>query len=478
VKSNYKVVVLVSFFLLLLLIGSSISNYIISMQATQKQLKTQSLPLSVDNIYTAIQQQIIKPSLVASMMANDTFVKDWIVNDENNTKKIQQYLESIKNQYNMMLTFLVSERTLNYYTQDGLIEKIEKGDTTDNWYYKFKNVPEHHEVNLDWNKYISNNMIMFINYKIFDKKFHYLGTTGIGIQVSYIDEMLTMFKNTYHLQVSFIDKNANIIISNKKDSQQNKNLDDVAGLKDLKDQILSNNSTIIEYKVNSKIYILNTKYIKELNVYLLVEAKLDDFIVDTKKTFYLSLSISIFLTIFVAIIIILVIKKYSKQLEKLAENDSLTNIPNRRNFIETFENFLLLSQRNKSPLSLLFIDLDDFKSINDSHGHNIGDIVLKEFALTLKKSIRQTDLFARWGGEEFVVAFIDTSSSQAIEITHKIQTNCENNMAIKSAIGRPLTLSAGIANVLERDTVDSIISRADRAMYEAKESGKNSIKIL
>ena len=448
------------------------------MQATQNQLKTQSLPLSVDNIYTAIQQQIIKPSLVASMMANDTFVKDWIVNDEKNTKKIQQYLESIKNKYNMMLTFLVSDSTLNYYTQDGLIEKIEKNDTTDNWYYEFINTQEHHEINLDWNKYISNDMIMFINYKIFDKKFHYLGATGIGIQISYIDEMLAMFKNTYHLQVSFIDKDANIIISNKKDSQQNKNLDEIAGLRDIKDIILSKNSTITEYKVDSKTYILNTKYIKELNIYLLVEAKLDDFIVDTKKTFYLSLSISIFLTIFVAIIIILIIKKYSKRLEKLAEYDSLTNIPNRRNFIETFESFLLLSQRKKSPLSLLFIDLDDFKNINDSHGHNMGDLVLKEFALTLENSIRKTDLIARWGGEEFIVAFIDTPSSQATEITHKIQKNCENNITIISAIGRSLTLSAGITNLLDEDTIDSIISRADRAMYEAKKSGKNSIKIL
>ena len=83
----------------------------------QQQLKTQSLPLSLDNIYTEIQKQIIEPYLVSSMMANDTFVKDWLLHDEESVTRITQYLDMVKNKYGMFATFLVSEQSRNYYRE-------------------------------------------------------------------------------------------------------------------------------------------------------------------------------------------------------------------------------------------------------------------------------------------------------------------------------------------------------------------------
>jgi len=140
VLSNYKIVILISFFLLLLSVGSSTSYYMITMKGTEKQLKNQALPLSVDNIYTSIQKQIIEPSLVASMMANDTFVKEWLKNKEVNDIQIQRYLDSIKNKYGLFMTFLASEKTLKYYTQNGIIEEIKPSDSVNDWYYEFKNI--------------------------------------------------------------------------------------------------------------------------------------------------------------------------------------------------------------------------------------------------------------------------------------------------------------------------------------------------
>jgi len=179
-KSNYKIVILVSFFLMLLSVGSSISYYMVSMNSMEKQLKTQSLPLSVDNIYTDIQKHIIEPYLVSSMMASDTFMKDWLINEEKNTLKIQKYLDSVKNRYGMLVSFLVSNKTQNYYTQDGFIEKIDRNNLINKWYFDFKNTEQNHEINLDLNDNISDSVIMFINFKILDDNFHYLGATGVG----------------------------------------------------------------------------------------------------------------------------------------------------------------------------------------------------------------------------------------------------------------------------------------------------------
>ena len=109
-NSKYKIVILISLLLITLSISITFINYFVSLNSTEKHLKTQSLPLSLDNIYTEIQKHIIEPYLVSSMMANDTFVQDWILNDEVNNHKIKEYLDAVKNKYAMFATFMVSER--------------------------------------------------------------------------------------------------------------------------------------------------------------------------------------------------------------------------------------------------------------------------------------------------------------------------------------------------------------------------------
>lgn len=115
-----------TFLLVSFSVGSSVLNYVKSLEETQIQLKERSLPLSIDNIYTEVQKNLIEPTLVSSMMAHDTFLKDWLILEETETEKIAKYLETIKNKYHMFSTFLVSEKSGNYYTSKGLLEKSKK----------------------------------------------------------------------------------------------------------------------------------------------------------------------------------------------------------------------------------------------------------------------------------------------------------------------------------------------------------------
>ena len=475
IKSNYKVVILISFFLLVLSIGSSVSYYIVSMNSMEKQLKTQSLPLSVDNIYTDIQKHIIEPYLVSSMMASDTFMKDWLVNEEENTLKIRKYLDSIKNKYGMLVSFLVSEKSQNYYTQDGLVEKVNKENSTNKWYFDFKNLEEKHEINLDLNDNISDTVIMFINFKILDDNFNYLGATGVGIKISYINEMLQRFRTNYKLKVMFLDKDGNIILSEDHKYGTVENISNRVEYKNLKNAILANKTNQIEYSHKGSIYILNTKYIKELDIHLLVEAKLDDFTQDTKQNFYINLAISLLLTLIIAIIIIKIIRDYNSKLENLAKYDVLTKLSNRRHFQDTLYKYLALSKRNNEPLTLLFIDIDDFKYVNDNFGHKIGDEVLKEVAYILETNTRDSDICARWGGEEFVLAFMNTDIKTSSEVAEKIRTILEQSIKLKALGGKQITISAGITLYNGVEELDSLISRADSAMYKAKNAGKNRI---
>lgn len=476
-NSNYKIVYLISFFLLLLAGGSSVSNYLVSMESTERQIKTQSLPLSVDNIYTAIQKNIIQPSLVASMMASDTFLIEWL-QEERSSAKIQEYLDSIKNKNGMMLTFLVSQMSLNYYTPQGVLRQIDKSDPVDAWYFDFKKSSQTQEINLDWNKHISDEMVMFINYKILDKNFHFIGATGVGIKISYIKNMLKMFKDNYQLRVSFLDRDGNILLSDNKEYKDLLHFDSIEALKPFKNQIFTQNSAVVEYNNDSSEYILQTKYIPELNVYLLVEAKLDDFTSSTKNTFYFNLAISLFLTLIIAIAIIIIVQNFQKRLNQLADHDPLTLLYNRRSFLERFEAAFLLAKRSKAPLSLLFIDLDDFKHINDTFGHDRGDKVLQEFAKILRANIRSTDIYARWGGEEFTVAFIDSHAKESLIRANKIREAIRKSDLLGLYLNKPLTISAGLTDIHKYDTIDTFISRADKAMYQAKREGKDRVSLL
>ena len=474
-ESKYKIIATVLSLLLLLSIGSSIINYQVSMNSTQEQLKTQSLPLSVDNIYTEIQKNIIQPYLVASMMSHDTFVLDWINEDESSVIKIQNYLDSIKNRYGMLVAFLVSDKTKNYYTQNGLIDTISHENDNNKWYFKFKDSQKKDEINIDYNGKLAEHLIMFINFKMFDQDFHYVGATGVGIQISYIDDMLKMFKSRYNLNVKFLDKDGNFVFLDK-EANSFKQISKIPELHKHKNIILSKESRIIEYEKDGFTYLLHTKYIPEIDIHLLVEAKLDDFTQKTKKTFFMNLGASFFLTLVIAIVLIRIIGSYNKRLEQLATIDELTKLANRRNFNESFSNQIKYSKRLKKPLSLLFIDIDDFKNINDELGHNLGDEVLKTFARILQNNARETDLIARWGGEEFVIAFVDTSKETSLLLANKISEATQNSLTLHSLINRKLTVSIGITELKNDDSIDTIITRADNAMYISKTKGKNRVE--
>lgn len=470
-----KVVFIVTFLLISFSVGSSILNYLKSLEETELQLKERSLPLSIDNIYTEVQKNLIEPTLVSSMMANDTFLKDWLVHEETDVEKIAKYLETIKNKYNMFSTFLVSDKSRNYYTSKGLLEKVEEGNPNNAWYFKFKDIQEPYEINLDFNKFMGDSLIMFINYKIFDETYHYLGATGIGIKISYINEMLKHFRVKYKFNVFFVNKEGEVVLSEVGVNRAS-HLNLSKELNGLKNDILEETSKTLEYKKEGKNYILNTKYIKELNLYLLVEAQIENFTKEVEKTFYLNLITSLGVTFIIIVIILYTIKSYNKKLEHLAAYDTLTKLPNRRTFNLNFQKALQLYKRDKIARSVIFFDIDNFKLINDTYGHLIGDTVLKRIATILNIQIRSSDYISRWGGEEFLILLQDSALEESYEVAQKLRTTIENDIELHDMIKGGVTASFGVATFELDDTLEKIVTRADEALYKAKHKGKNCVE--
>lgn len=450
----------------------SFINYKVSLETTQKQLKTQALPLSLDNIYTEIQKHIIQPYLISSMMANDIFVKSWLLEGEENTEKITSYLNTIKTKYSMFSTFLLSQKSKKYYSNKGLLEVIDETKPSNAWYYNFIKTNNEHEINLDMNKNLTNSLMMFINYRIHDEYNNLLGATGVGLKISYINDMLKRFREDFSLKVRFFDSNANLILS---EDANFKKMSEIKSLASYQNRILSSDDEMFEATYLGDVYIIKTRYVPELNLFLVVEAKVDDFVKEIKSIFYINLLVSLAITFAIAYIILAIIRKYNSKMKFLADNDPLTKLANRRSFNEQFVHFFDLRKRDKKPLCVLFLDLDNFKNINDTYGHDVGDKVLSRTAKLLKSNIRKTDLIARWGGEEFVVLFIDSNLKETELICEKIRVSLEEDKVLKEECQLTVTGSFGLTQIQNLDTIDDVLTRADKAMYEAKSLGKNRV---
>ncbi len=170
-------------------------------------------------------------------------------------------------------------------------------------------------------------------------------------------------------------------------------------------------------------------------------------------------------------------KRAEEELQKLAVTDPLTNLPNRRHYLQIAEKETAWSLRYKHPLSVIVMDLDHFKEINDVHGHAKGDEVLKEISRICLDAVRGSDVFARFGGEEFAALLPMTTLSQSEALGHRLR-HLVAEASVKSDEGMiRVTASFGVAQFIPEDEeIEQTLLRADKALYEAKEVGRNAVR--
>ncbi|MGP1450823.1 MAG: diguanylate cyclase [Wolinella sp.] len=164
------------------------------------------------------------------------------------------------------------------------------------------------------------------------------------------------------------------------------------------------------------------------------------------------------------------------ELEKAAYYDSLTRIYNRNKFNDLISREIDLFKRYKQPLSLLIFDIDHFKLVNDTYGHQVGDMVLSKIADIVSHEIRSTDIFARWGGEEFVIITPETSLDGARLLAEKLRAKIES-WEFKNIDGH-ITCSFGVTNILSHEEMETSLNSADELLYQAKDNGRNCVVAL
>lgn len=162
-----------------------------------------------------------------------------------------------------------------------------------------------------------------------------------------------------------------------------------------------------------------------------------------------------------------------RSLDLASRVDGMTGLANRRDIMEKIEREATRSHRHQHPFTILLVDVDDFKRVNDAHGFNTGDDVLVELARELSRCIRNEDICARWGGEEFLILLPETSAVGSLVVTHKVLESVDMTEFKASKPGIRITVSIGVCEYDPSLTIYDCISRADQALQQAKRDGKN-----
>lgn len=463
----------------LLVIGFAVTvlvNYQVSKSAIRKSIVASELPLTSDNLYSEIQKDLVRPVVISSMMASDTFLRDWVLSGEGEVDKVTRYLLEVKDRYSAFTTFFISERTRTYYQTGGVLKKISQDEPRDAWYFRVRAMNTPYEINIDPDQANKDITTIFINYRVLDYAGRFIGVTGIGLTMDAARTLIDIYQKRYGRDVYFVDRQGRVALGSNA-HPQGSDIRKSAGLGDIADAILRKGSGPFQYMKDGRERLLNVRLIPELNWYLFVEGSDDEAMAGVRTTLYTNLAVGILITLIVLLVTSVTINRYQSRLEEMATTDKLTGLSNRQAFDLLIPQAISESRRSGSPLCLLMIDIDNFKDVNDSHGHLAGDKVLHAVARAIKASLRASDIVCRWGGEEFLVALKSTDLAQAQTLAEKIRRTLEAAGVPHKTTRLSFTTSIGISAWRNGDTPERLISRADEALYLAKKQGRNRVQV-
>ena len=449
-------------------------SYRVAHESIEAKISNDAMPLTTDNIYSEIQHDLFKPIFISSLMAQDTFVRDWKLNGENNPKNLIKYLNEIQEKYQTVTSYFISEASRNYYHSTGIIKKISEADSQDKWYFHVKNLPESvpYEVNVDNDTADDGKLVVFVNYKVFDYDNNFIGVTGVGLALDTVKQLIESYQEWYQRTVYLVDRAGQVKL-NGDSFVGSLDLFQRPGIKEYASTILANASNSIKYRYSGKTVYLNTRYIDEFNWYLVVEQTSDPSEKKLTYTFMVKILLSILVTSGVLLIAHFTFNKYQKRLEAMATIDKLSGLLNRQAFDPILENNIEQNKRKETHLSMILIDIDHFKKINDSFGHLVGDNVIRQVAQICKFHSRDSDSVCRWGGEEFLIMLADTELHSAVVIAERIQKHLSENEKEHA-----VTVSFGITEYQQNESIVSLLNRVDAALYQAKAKGRDRLEIV
>ncbi len=454
---------------------TSLVSYIVAHDSLRTQVEENTLPLTSDNVYSEIQQDLLRPIFISSLMAQDTFVRDWVLAGEQEEARIIRYLKQIQDRYGAVTSFFVSEATRRYYHSSGARPRpVAEDNPRDAWYFRVRGMRDDYEINVDVDEANRDRVTVFVNYRVYDYAGRYIGATGVGLAVDAVANLIATYGQRYGRRVYFVDRQGDVTLRGPADTGP-ANIRDEPGLASIATRILSSPSGTFSYERDGRTVYLNSRLVPDFQWFLFVEQDDADLQSGIFNALLGNLAICAGITIVVLVLANLTIGSYQRRLEEMATTDKLTGVANRQVFDVLYGQVVKTAGRSGGKVSLLMLDIDHFKTVNDRYGHPVGDTVIRAVATAVRSRVRQSDVLCRWGGEEFIVLVADCDLARAAQVAETIRAGV---MIMPIPVGREriqVTVSVGVAELQPGETSGDLISRADTALLNAKEAGRNRV---
>lgn len=457
-------------------LATSLIGYFVAKDAMTDRLQQEMLPLTSDNIYSEIQRDLLQPLLISSLMANDVFVFDWVNNGEHDASKMTSYLSQIQKKYNTITAFFVSERSGQYYHPTGVLKKISASNPEDAWYFQARAARQPYVINIDRDTADQRRLSIFVNYRIEDKSGNFIGVIGVGLSLQTVVELIDNYQKRYGRDIYFVNRQGEVMLQSG-DYNPELHIQNKARLDKAFVQILTSPSASFSFNTsNGSVLYLNSRLVPEFDWYLIVEQVNDPSAERLENAFLINMGVALAISIIVLLLAHIAVRGYHDKLETMATQDKLTGAASRQVFEFYFRQAVARCKRRDEPLSLVLLDIDLFKMINDNYGHQAGDRVLTRIAQLIKSHVREEDVVCRWGGEEFLVMLSGCDLTHARDITEVIRSAVAGlQFPFNNEVAK-ITLSAGLAQMQEEESLGQIVERADHHLYQAKNAGRNCIK--
>lgn len=464
----------------LLLVGflvTSLISYSVAKDSLSRQISDQMLPLTSDNVYSEIQRDLLRPIVISSTMASNTFVRDWLTEGGQDSRQLSRYLNSIQHHFDATTAFLVSEQSRQYHHSSGVLKTINPLDPGDAWYFRVRESHEPYDINIDADTADRNRLSIFVNYRILDDQGHYLGATGVGLDMNSVGALFESYQHRYNRRIYFVDRQGNIMLHGP-GLDMATNLHEHKQLQPHAAEILTHASTSLSYRgAQGETVYLNSRLVPEFDWFLVVEQASHRDEARIFHTLIINLLVSLAVTLVVLLIAWATLGKYQRRLMAMATTDGLTGTTSRQAFENLFNHAVRGAKRRRQPLSILLADLDHFKTINDRFGHPGGDAVLEAVANQLRTLSRDSDVLCRWGGEEFLILMEGCNLEGAAQRADALRRAIAGTEIRFGSSNIDITLSVGVAEYRSDESLEALVSRADRALYTAKRKGRNWVEL-
>ena len=388
----------------------------------------------------------------------------------NNEEQIFATLKRLHQEFSLNF-FIASEISRIQYDSDGrTIELVE--DKVD-WYFRYKAQPENAMADIgQWQ-----NPQFYIDLKIYDDQGNFLGVFGVGKSLDDFTKVFSRYKEAYGYDFIFVDQNKDITLTSDPELLVQgvtfKNLADLPWFKALSAEQQSSSLNNLLLQVDGQEALIAELNIQPFDWTLYIITPLQSRQTEISRGFIVSVVTLLAVIFGLFLLIYNLLYYFKKDMQKIKQIDILTELANRSNISLKFEELMY----EKQSVSLVLIDLDNFKPINETHGRKAGDIVLRQVAQMLQSHIRQNDILGRWGGEEFILLMPDTGPHEAVDLCQRL---CNKLAAMTITTGTTsiqITGSFGVSYTATPRGMSELISAADDALFTAKRDGRNIVRM-